>query len=191
MSTPSVEAPDLQAVLGRRIRRGRTELGLSLRDLARRVGVSAGFLSQVERGQVSPSLATLQAVAEALEMPLMYFVMEEGVGEHVVRAGKGKRLELPGSQIRYELRSPSSARKMLVFVATMQPGTVEKAVAPPFSTQETIYVLAGELVLALGDEAYTLGPGDSITFDGQDLISLANPGDREVSYISFITPPPF
>ncbi len=194
MTSPRVEdeaVVRLQRVLGRRIRRRRGELGWSLRDLAERTGVSASFLSQVERGQGSPSLATLQAIAEALAVPLVYFVMAAEQGEHVVRDGQGAHLRLPGSPIEYELRSPASARHMLVFVAHMQPGTTNRAIRPSISTQETIYVLRGRLEVVLEDERHVLAPGDSITFDGRRLLHLVNVDDTPTAYISFITPPPF
>ncbi len=181
----------LQRTIGERIRKRRTELELSLRGLAEKTRVSASFLSQVERGQVSPSLSTLQAIAEALQVPLVYFLMGSSSDEHVVQAGQGAQLELPGSKIVYELRSPSPPRKMLVFVAHMQPDTVNKAIPPQMNTQETVYILQGRLIVELEDERYTLDPGDSITFNGQQLVCLINDHPSEVSYISFITPPPF
>jgi transcriptional regulator with XRE-family HTH domain len=181
----------INKTLGDQIRKRRHEIRLSLRAVARQANVSASFLSQVERGQASPSLNTLRSIAEALDVPLFYFLLSQASNEHVVRAGQGVRLELPGSKIDYELRSPSPARKILAFVGSMQPDSADKAASPRQSTQETIYVLQGRLTIELVDGMYQLEPGDSITFDGLDLVCLINEHEGETQYLSFITPPVF
>lgn len=164
---------------------------MSLRALAEQSGVTASFLSQVERGQTNPSLNTLQAIAKTLQVPLFYFLIEESSDTHLVRNGRGPRLALPDADLDYEIRSPGRDRKILSFVARCQPGHNHDAVAPAQSTEECIYVIEGRLRVELDDTAYVLDPGDSITFDGLSLRRLAVVGDRETVYISFSTPPAF
>jgi transcriptional regulator with XRE-family HTH domain len=72
-------------VVGERIRRRRQELGLTLRELAERIGMTAGYLSRVENQQVTPSLDALQAIAVALRVPMFHF-LDSSPNEPVVRA---------------------------------------------------------------------------------------------------------
>ena len=164
---------------------------LSLRGLAEQSGVTASFLSQVERGQTNPSLKTLHAIAHTLQVPLYYFLVDESSNAHLVRSGRGLELVLLNADFDYEIRSPGRDRKILSFVARCRPGHHHDAVSPARSTEECIYVIEGRLRVELEDAAYVLDPGDSITFDGLSLRRLAAIGDRETVYLSFSTPPAF
>ena len=70
--------------IGKQLRLRRKEMGLSLRELGEMAGVSAGFLSQVENDQVSPSLNSLQSIATALEVP-MFFLLDDSQNGEVVK----------------------------------------------------------------------------------------------------------
>lgn len=166
-------------------------MGLSLRTLADRSGVTASFLSQVERGQTNPSLNSLRGIADILQVPLFYFLLEESSDSHLVRDERGIRLALPDANVDYEMRSPGRERKILAFVARCQPGHRHHAISPRQSTEECIYVIQGGLRVELEDASYIIEAGDSITFDGLALRCLAVAGDRETVYLSFSTPPAF
>jgi transcriptional regulator with XRE-family HTH domain len=166
-------------------------MGLSLRMLADQSGVTASFLSQVERGQTNPSLNSLQGIARTLQVPSFYFLIEESSDSHLVRDGRGTRLSLPGANLDHEMRSPGSQRKILAFVAHCQPGHCHTAITPGRSTEECIYVIQGSLRVDLEDASYNIEAGDSITFDGLALRCVAAAGDIQAVYLSFSTPPAF
>jgi len=176
---------------GHRIKARRKELRLSLRELAERVGLTASFLSQVERDLASPSIASLRKISDALEVPIFYFLVEPDAKSPVVRRNKRLKLTLPDSHLSYELLTPDLNRKMEVFMAEVKPGDDNIAMPLRQHTEECIYVLQGQLEIRLGEDVYLLGPGDSVYFEGRLLRGLAARGDGTLRFISAITPPIF
>jgi transcriptional regulator with XRE-family HTH domain len=177
--------------LGQRIRARRRELGLSLRDLAGRVDLTASFLSQIERDLASPSIESLRKLSDALEVPVFYFLIEPDSKSPVVRRDKRAQLTLPDHDFTYELLTPDLNRQMEAFLVEREPG--EEQITTPLRqyTEEFIYVLQGQLEIQLGDENYLLGPDDSVYFEGPLLHRLAARGDETLRFISVITPPIF
>lgn len=177
--------------LGERIRQRRKALGLSLRELADRVGLTASFLSQIERDLTSPSLESLRKISDALEVPIFYFLLDSGEKCPVVRRSERAELKLPGSNLTYKLLTPDLNRKLEAFLAEREPGDTKITIPLRQHTEEFLYVLQGQLEIELGDEVYVLGPGDSVSFDGPLLRRLAATGDETLRFISVITPPIF
>jgi len=167
-------------------------MGLSLRELATRSGVTASFLSQVEREQSNPSLKTLQAIAKTLEVSIFYLLVADGSERHyLVRRGEVQRSGFATPNVNLEVFSPGpeANRKMLAFVGRFQPGYSEKTVPSRQPTQECITVLVGKLKIDLESSSCVLDEGDSITFNGMDIRRLTALGDQELTYLSFSTPP--
>jgi transcriptional regulator with XRE-family HTH domain len=189
MSSDQTQVSQVSSLVGRRIQKRREQMGLSLRTLAGQSGVTASFLSQVERGQTTPSLNSLKGIAETLQVPLFYLLIEDNSDGHLVRDGCGARLLAMDADVDYEIRSPGQERKILAFVARCQPGYRRDALSPGQSTEECIYVIRGSLRVELEDGGYVIETGDSITFDGLALRCLAVAGDRETVYLAFSTPP--
>src|SRR4051794_31182155 len=104
--------------LGRRIRSIRESHGRSLRSVAEVAGVSESFLSQVERGVASPSVATLRAVANAWDESIAAFFEEvdDGVGT-LVRREERRKLVYPGRPIEDMLLTPPTSRKLQVILS--------------------------------------------------------------------------
>jgi transcriptional regulator with XRE-family HTH domain len=177
--------------LGHRIRARRRGLRLSLRELATRVGLTASFLSQIERDLASPSIESLRKISDALEVPIFYFLIEQDGKSPIVRRDKRLRLTWPDSHFVYELLTPDLNRQMEAFLVQREPG--EEKITMPLRqyTEEFIYVLQGQLEIQLGDEVYLLGPGDSTYFEGPLLRRLVARGDATLRFISVITPPIF
>ena len=174
-------------MLGERMRQRRQELGLSLRDLAAQVGLTASFLSQLERDLVSPSLGSLRRLAQALGVPIFYLLEEQPAVSPVVRRDQRRRLTLPDSQVTYQLLAPDLNRKMEVFLTELQPGQRNVALSLAQPTEECIFVLQGSLEVRLDDGAFTLEAGDSIYFEGPRLRELIARGDEPLTFISAIT----
>ena len=186
--------------IGLKIKQRRQELELSLRELARRIGLTASFLSQVERGQTNTSIDSLRRIATALDVPVLHLLSDSHTDtaapagpKHnpVVRANHRSRLSLPDSHVTYELLTPDLARKMEVFTGRLLPG--KENVARPLRepTEECIYVLSGALCVGLDTDEYILYSGDTIYFEGASLRKLACASDEEAVWISIITPPVF
>lgn len=178
-------------IFGKRIKKRRTEMKLSLRALAEKTNLTASFLSQLERGITNASLKSLQRIADELEVPLLYFLSDKSNTSPVVRAGQRAKLELDDDTISYELLSPNLAGKLEAMMRTLKPGG--EVIARPLSveTEQMIFLLEGELTVTLKNREYTLNMGDSIYFNGNDLVKLTCSGDSQARWISVITPPVF
>jgi transcriptional regulator with XRE-family HTH domain len=183
---------DQSIKLGRRVQERRKQMGLNLRELAGQAGVTASFLSQLERGQSNPSIKSLQAIAKTLNVSIFYLLVDESSDSHyLVRNGRGPRFALSDSNVDLEMFSPGpeSNRKMLAFVGRFQPGYDQEVIPSRQPTEECIHVLEGCLRVELESSSYILDAGDSITFDGMAIRRLAVVGDQKTEYLSFSTPP--
>lgn len=178
-------------MIGKRIRNRRNELGLSLRALSEQVDLTASFISQLERDQVDPSIKSLRRIADALRVPLFYFLAEDAETDPVVRKGSRKRLQLPRSKVVCELLTPNIHRKMEVFMVRVDPtrGNIAQSLSEP--TEECIVVLEGCLCVELADKTYDLDAGDSIYFEGPTLRSISAKGDQTAVFYSAMTPAVF
>ena len=187
MRTAVVERADV----GPRVRSLREAMDLSLRDLAERCGVSAPMLSQVERGETSPTLAVAAKIAAGLELTLSQLLrLDESDGVTVVRAGDrlaGGR----GNGHRYEVLTPAlpgqraevSLHTLAAKAATGGPGD------PPMhepGSRETAIVLCGRTTLVCDGVAHELAEGDAVTFDADLPHHFENPGRGEAQFMSVI-----
>lgn len=177
--------------IGPLIRSRRKDLGLSLRDLAERTGVTHGFLGQIERGESSPSIETFLRIANALKAPVTYFIgndlpVDEG-GSPQVDAVRQQRLS--SDSIRYEMLSRDFSHKMELFRARMRPGAtwVSRDLGQP--TEQVIYVLQGRLKITLASGEQIVDANSFHYMNGDSLRGLEAVGDGETVWISVITPP--
>lgn len=175
--------------LGARIKTRRKELGLSLRELAAKVGVTASYLSKVELEQTSPSIDSLRAISRALDVPVFLFLMEDGPTSPVVRAAERLKLQRAHSQLMVELLTPDLNRRMEAFIFEQEPGSGNYAIAPSQYTEEIIHVLTGQLEVELVTGAYQLSAGDTIYFEGPSLKSLKAIGPETMRVLAVVTPP--
>ncbi len=157
------------AGVGNRIRSLREAMDLSLRDLADRCGVSAPMLSQVERGETSPTLAIAAKIAGGLELTLSQLLRLDD-GSHAVITRGGRRRAYEHSGHRYEeLTPPLPGLRADVSLHELKPGkATAQAGDPPIhepGSRETAVVLDGELTLVLDGARHDLRSGDSVTFD--------------------------
>lgn len=160
----------LEAAIGRQVREFRLRLGMSVVDLAREAGLSAGMLSKIENGQTSPSLATLANLSRALNVPFtaLFRRFEEKRDAILVRAGEGLTIERRGTRAghQYQLLG-HTLHKQIAFDPYLITLTEKSEVFPLFQHAglEFIYVLEGRVAYRHGDRIYALNPGDSLFFD--------------------------
>jgi transcriptional regulator with XRE-family HTH domain len=168
------------------LRARRKRLGFTLQELADKSGLSAPFLSQVERDQTTPSITSLIAIAHALDVDIHYFISPPPPSEVVRRAAKPELLET-GTSIRYErLTGGHAERRMEALLMTIPPGTSTPATTR--GGEGFYYVIAGKLAVTLGKEKFTLGKGDSVHFDQRHPFEMANAGRQMLRMLWVGTP---
>jgi transcriptional regulator with XRE-family HTH domain len=188
MATVAVEP----LAVGARVRALREAMDLSLRDLADRSGVSAPMLSQVERGETSPTLAIAGRIAAGLELSLSQLLrLDEGDGVNVVRAGE-RLLGGRADGHRYEvLTPPLPGLRAELSLHSLAPGSATGGLAdPPIhepGSRETASVTAGRLGLVCDGKRYELEEGDAVTFDADLPHHFENGGRRQAVFLSVIT----
>jgi XRE family transcriptional regulator, regulator of sulfur utilization len=179
--------------LGPRIRALREAMDLSLRDLADRSRVSAPMLSQVERGETSPTLQVASRIASGLELRLSQLLRldEDGAVSVVRRAERRKGPSRAGGH-RYELLTPPlpgqraelSRHVLAAGAATGGPGD------PPMhepGSRETALVESGRVVLHVDGARHDLHRGDCVTFDADLPHHFENPGAEEAVLLAVVS----
>jgi transcriptional regulator with XRE-family HTH domain len=152
--------------VGERIRQLRLGLGLSIRTLAARTGFSPSLISQVEHGQVTPSIGSLERIAMALGVTLGKFFSEpdtDAVG--LVRASARQQLTSTWSPVSIEALSPmDGAGKFESVLMTLAPEGRSGKYPAMDSGEKFAFIVEGEVTLTLGNDVYRLGKGDAVTF---------------------------
>jgi transcriptional regulator with XRE-family HTH domain len=187
-------APSPLDALGPRIRALRESMSLSLRDLAERSGVSAPMLSQVERGETSPTLHVAGRIAGGLDLRLSQLLrLDEDGAVSVVREGERRRGPVrDGSGHRYEILTPPlpgqraelSRHVLAADAVTGGPGD------PPMhepGSRETALVETGRVVLVCDGLSYELSAGDCVTFDADLPHHFENPGPDEAVLLAVVS----
>ena len=162
----------LELAIGREVRSHRRRKSMTVADLADATGLSIGMLSKIENGNTSPSLNTLQTLADALTIPLTSFFRGYESTRTAVhtKSGEGVELERAGTRAghQYNLLGHIGANSSGVIV---EPYLIElTSKSDTFETFqhdgiETIYMLEGEVDYRHGDNVYPLKPGDTLFFD--------------------------
>jgi transcriptional regulator with XRE-family HTH domain len=177
--------------VGQRVRALREGMGLSLRDLAERSGVSAPMLSQVERGETSPTLAVAGKIAAGLELSLSQLLrLDESGSVSVVRAGERRR----GSEVHghsYEVLTPGlPGQRAEVSFHLLEPGSTTGGPDDPPrhepGARETAVATDGRLRLVCDGATYDLDEGDSVTFDADLPHHFENPDGREARFFAVV-----
>lgn len=163
----------LEQYIAMQVKRQRQGQGLKIADVARIADISQGMVSKIENAQVSTSLDTLSRLCDAIGLPMSKlfadFDRPDG-GAQLIRAGEGLEVVRRGTEKghTYHLLSyKQGPRKSFEpFLVTMDDAS---EVFPRFSHpgSEFIYILEGELEYRHGNQVYEMGPGDSLTFDGE------------------------
>jgi len=172
-------------VIGARVKALRESSGLSLRDLAERSGVSAPMLSQVERGETSPTLTVAARIAAGLDLRLSQLLrLDEDGAVTIVRAGERARGGNKRRGHSFEvLTSPQPGQRAELSRHRLAPGGATGAPDdPPMhepGSRETALVQRGALVLVCDGRRYELQEGDCVTFDSDLPHHFENPEERD------------
>ena len=191
----SVQAGVRSVRLGRRVRHWRLVKGLTLKDMAKRVGCSESLLSKVENDRATPSLSTLHKMATVLDTNLSD-ILGSGESETVTRANARNVLWVDGSEChgdRMRLEQLVPAKKGRLLQADMY-------VIPPgggsdgemqHSGEEFGFVMEGSLRLTIDDTSYLLEAGDSFVFRSELTHAFVNDGSTVARVLWLNTPPTF
>ena len=191
-SAPTAAPAANELQLGPRIRALRQARNVTLRELAGRAGVTESFLSQVEREVTSPSIASVQRIAHALDLSIAELFTEDAPHSRIVRRAERRRIAYPGLSAVDEFLTSGLDGRMQVILSTIEPGggTGDEPYAHD-SDEEVVIVLSGRLELWVADEHHVLEEGDSVTYSSRLRHRNRNPGDTTATVLFCLTPPSF
>jgi len=190
-ATAKTDETDVSADIGRDLRAIRQSKGLTLAEVAGRLGRSIGFLSQVERGISTLSTAELRQVARLFDVPVSWFLLLSDVSEeergYVTRSALRRRSGDVGDGLVEELLSPDLSGSYEVLRSVFAPGA--RLAEPTLrQTEETAYLVSGMLDVRLGERAFTVSAGDSFRFK-EEWFSWENNYDEPAVAIWVVSPP--
>jgi transcriptional regulator with XRE-family HTH domain len=173
----------LESRVGMRIRFLRNQRELSLRALSSQCGLSINAISQIERGESSPTLSSLQLLATALGVPLTALLEDETkqevmflkCGQRPCNNGDGFVMESLGTGLPNQQLEP--------FLITLEPGDGSAANPITHPGEEFAYCLEGEIEYRIGDRLYRLEPHDSIAFEAAQPHCFYNPGESDAKLL--------
>jgi transcriptional regulator with XRE-family HTH domain len=180
-------------VIGEHIRRLRSDRGLSVRAFAAQTGFSPSFISQLENGQVSPSLGSLQKIAETLGVTLGEFFAAAETGEVplIVRVENRSRMDSTWTDAHIEaLGAMAGSRRLEPVLVMFGPGGKSGQHPHAPSREEFAFIVTGEVTLTLADEENVMVAGDAVTLPAQAPRLWQNRTDAiaEILIVSSRTP---
>jgi transcriptional regulator with XRE-family HTH domain len=191
---PNEFTRSLESEIGTEVRKLRKELDLTVAELSAAANISTGMLSKIENGSISPSLGTLNSLANALNVPIsrLFSEREEQRDCSFVKSGQGVRIERRGTKAGhlYDLLGHSLGGSICVepYLITLKS---DAAPYPDFRHAgiELIYMLTGKVRYRHADRSYVMEPGDTLFFD-----AAARHGPEELikapmTYLSIIIYP--
>ncbi len=174
--------------IGSHLRQLRAKQKLSLAQVARAVGISVGFLSALERSQMSGSVGTLRKLARFYKTNILDFFDATGASTRQVRPAQRKILEA-GPGVRMELLAwGNTVMEPHLFQVAPDAGSGDSYT---HEGEEFLYVLRGQLMITLEKEEYLLKTGDSFYFESATPHHWRNPGRTETLLLWVNTPPTF
>lgn len=181
--------------IGEKLKKSRNEKGMSLRELATRVELSASFLSQIEQGKASPSIENLKKIANTLDVRVSYLIEDEDDeirNIQYIKENEMRYLESRGSNIRMALLMPTNKEK------NMEPIIYEIGINGESGRdfyshggEEFIYIVDGELDVYIADKKYNLSKGDSLYFKSHLQHRFKNTSKKPVKALWVVSPPTF
>jgi transcriptional regulator with XRE-family HTH domain len=150
--------------VGAQIRRRRRDRSLTLAQVSEATGLNVGYLSQVENDKASPSLETLAALADALDVPIAWFLLDQSVAPRVVRATERPRRKVPRGEGAMSQVDGGIARDVAIFEGVMPPG--HRTGFHEHPGDEHHVILSGRVRITQGESVVEAGPGDYVLLDG-------------------------
>lgn len=178
--------------IGHRLRALRAERGLTILELAAKAGVSSGSISQIERGASNPSVSTLQKLRAALGVTLWSFLESDEAApapasemQYVRRQANRPRIVVGTNQLTKELLSPRDNNELRFMILTVPPGAASGSFLSGPGDKGG-YMLSGRVELAIGEEVFEIGEGDSFQFPSTIPHQVVNRSDTEAKLVWII-----
>jgi transcriptional regulator with XRE-family HTH domain len=173
-------------VIGEHIRRLRRKRHVSVRSFAAQTGFSPSFISQLENGQVSPSLGSMHKIAEALDVTLGEFFAATATEEEslVVRLSDRRRLDSTWTDAHLESLGPMGrTRRLEPVLAIFGPGGKSGKHLHSHPHEEFAFVVKGQVTLSFADEEHALEAGDAVTLPAHAPHRWENRTERIVEIV--------
>lgn len=186
--------------IGEKIKRLRIAKGINTKDLAKKANITAGMISQLERGSTQGSVETLRKIAKVLNTTLAsLFENKDDLKTqnsyesfHIVRKGQRRKISFPDPLYKCEMLTPDLQGDIEFVLVELEAGRTTNDILPHTKGgEECDFVLSGTIEMQIGGLNYTLYEGDSIRFNPEIPHKIENRSDKKASYISAITPPSF
>ena len=178
--------------VGERLRVIRLARRCTLREVAERAGLSESFLSQVERGRASASIASLRRIADGLGVSIADLFQPSGPAQPRVLRREERPTLAFGVLGRKMLLTPRPLHHLEVFVGELDPGGSTGTEQYAHGDSEELFVvLGGSVRLELGDDVHELEPGDSIGYWSSTPHRISNSGDELAEVMWIISPPSY
>lgn len=179
--------PD-QVLIGARLRVARLARRMTLQTVAEAAGLTTGFVSKLERDQVSPSVASLVAICAAVGLRMGDLF--EPPRSHVVRAGEGAPINFGGSGAVEHVVTTGDQSFVEVIHSKIEPaGSGGTALYVLDTDIEVVYVIRGRLVVTFAGDQQVLGAGDTMTFKGTEPHTWTNSSDDTECEVLWILAP--
>jgi transcriptional regulator with XRE-family HTH domain len=194
--TASPDAGGLDGLdIGEKIRLLRKSRQVTLKGLAKRTGLSIGYLSQIERNLSSPSVNVLRDIATALGVNISWFFeapeqSQAGEERFIVRKNNRRQLRFR-SGITDSLLTPNLSGQIELLFSRFKPGASSGKEPYTHTGEEAGVVMTGQLELWIGGDRFLLSEGDSFNFPSTAPHRYRNPGETESVVIWSITPPSY
>ena len=184
----------LQKAIGRQVRKLRLAKNLTVVDLSKASAVSVAMISKIENGQTSPSLATLQRIANGLSTSIasLFSQYEEHRDVSYVQAGGGVEIERRGTRAGHHYRLLGHGVRGEVDVEPYLVTLNDKSDVFPWfqhSGVEFIYMLEGKMDYRHGEQLFGLAPGDSLFFDPQSVHGPDRLTELPIRFLAVISYP--
>ena len=186
--------------IGEKIKRLRIAKGINTKDLAKKANITAGMISQLERGSTQGSVETLRKIAKVLNTTLAsLFENKDDLKTqnsyesfHIVRKEQRRKISFPDPLYKCEMLTPDLQGDIEFVLVELEAGRTTNDILPHTKGgEECDFVLSGTIEMQIGGLNYTLYEGDSIRFNPEIPHKIENRSDKKASYISAITPPSF
>lgn len=163
--------------VGERVKSIRTERGMTVAALADLTGLSKGLISQVENNKTSPSIATLEKIAEGLKVPAAYLLLKACEAIQVVRSGERMVYRFGPDGLKVEILSGHSPHSLKAVLVEFPPGTTTGCDAHAHGGEEFHLILEGEILAEQGDRSVVLKTGDAFHWKGCIPHRIKNVGE--------------
>ena len=204
---------------GEKLRTARLSEKIALKDLATKCGLSYSYISQVERGEASPSLAALDRLAKALGKTVWELLRDESQQENltngqrdlntledipslsktlpgfrasnIVRKNGRRTVILPHSHVRYQMITPNLVSEMQLLIMEAEAGTNSGDQPFEHRGEECCVVLEGTVEMTVGNETFVLEKDDSVYFSSEQSHRWRNAGEGKLVLLLACTPPAY